>query len=234
MGELGGARVDGLELPATFFQPGGHAGEHHVVRVGREQRLVPRLRALGALVELTTVASGQMGSPCGASYWKVPCAGAAAIATVASRVTIVGSGLNASVSQSHPDAKSESVPISTAVTTSRTRMNAPSIELRIGLRSHRAVCGFWQHAPPSTRAEARESLTPWRSSSRTIRNQRLAERFARQRKRRPALHGFPQVMTYGGSVCESNTPRTLFTPYNGFEDRRPPPGTIRLHLSVAF
>jgi hypothetical protein len=25
--------------------------------------------------------------------------------------------------------------------------------------------------------------------------------------------------TYGGSVCESNTPRRLFTPHNGFEDR---------------
>ena len=29
----------------------------------------------------------------------------------------------------------------------------------------------------------------------------------------------PIKMTYGGGVCESNTPGRLFTPHDGFEDR---------------
>jgi len=34
-----------------------------------------------------------------------------------------------------------------------------------------------------------------------------------------SAHWAPTGSRYGGGVCESNTPRTLFTPHVGFEDR---------------
>ena len=42
---------------------------------------------------------------------------------------------------------------------------------------------------------------------------------ARENRKGTRRNGFPQISAYGGGVCESNTPGTLFTPHYGFEDR---------------
>ena len=51
-------------------------------------------------------------------------------------------------------------------------------------------------------------------------------------KEKPAIGGFEN--SNGGGVCESNTPKTLFTPRNGFEGRGPHQGTIRLHRMISI